>query len=81
MQPHVAGDKETACVNQRAWVSTHMCKDARAPGETKYMTKWLLANWKPGSPDTPDSHRGPRTEIAKKGCYEWCYDRNQILDT
>ena len=42
MQPHVAGDKETACVNQRAWVSTHMCKDVRAPVETKYMTKCLL---------------------------------------
>ena len=80
IQPHVAGDTKTACVNQRAWVSTHMCKDARAPAETKYMTKCLLANWKPGPPDAPDSHRGPRTKITKKGCYEWCYDGTQILD-
>ena len=66
-------------MNQRAGVSTHMCKDSKAPVETKYTTKCFLANWKPGSPDAPDSHRGPRTEITKKGCYEWCYDGAQGL--
>ena len=41
---------------------------------TRKILKSGLGQLEPGSPDTPDSHRGPRTEITRKGCYEWCYD-------